>query len=181
MAAGYDHGGAVPGTDVGQGHEHVDLSAHEPAAMVAESVAHDGRESTGMQSDRFARFPEICKVFVDEKRTVTVVEGTLSAHEMLEPFKPRRVIDQGLERGAGLVYLLQVQAVHGAKGMGVDVSVPFARRQGRDLVQAGVQFRHLRLRQRLLQVDEALQVEQIDIQVIGFAHGIVPFPLWKSC
>ena len=174
VTAGDDHGGAVPGSDVGQGDQHVDLTAHEPAAVVPEAVAHDGRESPGMQPDRLARFPEIGEVFVDEQRAVGVVEGALPAHEMHDLFYPRRVIDQGLERRPRLVDLLQVQAVHGAVGMGVDVAVPFARRQGRNLVQAGVQFRHFRPGQGLLQVEEAPQVEQVDVQVVRFAHVVVP-------
>ena len=85
-----------------------------------------------------ARPAQVGEVFVDEEGAVMIVERAFAADEELDLFDPGGMVDQIFEPGAGLIDLLQVQAVGRPELMAVDVTGPLVHLQGQDGIDLGI-------------------------------------------
>ena len=96
---------------------------------------------------------------------MVVVEAALASHEALDQFEPRRMVDQVLKGLPGFIDLLQIQAGRVVSvGMGVDIAEPLPRHEGRNPVQAGVEFSDFIVGERVLEMQITSKVKQISIQ-----------------
>ena len=166
VAARNQHRAPVARPDIRQRQQNIHLPAHKPPAAIAELIAVNGRVSPRMQSNGLARPPETRKIFVDKQRSVVVVERAFPTHEKLHLVKPGWVIDQLLKRLAGLVNLLVIDArCNIAVRMALDMAVPIAGIERRNLVQTRIEILHLLRRQSAFEMQIPPQIEQIDIQI----------------
>ena len=138
VAAGDHHCAAVTGADIGEGHQNIDLAAHEVAVVKSELISFRDVMSARVDPDCLAGAAQVGKVFVNEERPVVKVERAFPAHKVLDFFEPGRMVNQVLESGAGFVDLLQVQAVGTAVLVAVDVTGPLSYFQGQDGIDFGI-------------------------------------------
>jgi hypothetical protein len=83
----------------------------EFAVAYSELTSRNGMHATGMRKDTFFPLAQAGEIFIDEERAVMVVECSFASNEVLDLFKPTRMIDEFLERFPGFIDLLKVDAI----------------------------------------------------------------------
>ncbi len=167
MRAGDHHRRPITGADVVQRHQDVDLPAVELAGVIAELRADGAHMAARMEPLRAARRADGAEALVDEGRPVRVVEvlGIVRADEMDRLVVPGRVVEQFLPDRPRFVELLEDDAFLMAVMADGYIAPPAIAldRLGRvlDLVIGRVAGGDLLRRQRILQDQISVQVEQI--------------------
>ena len=123
---------------------------------------------TRVRVDALTGAAQTGQILVDEDRTVQGVKGALATDEVLDLLEPRRVIDELLEGLAGLVDLLQVDAVLLAVLLRVNMAVPTVLVELRNGVDAGVEIGNFPGRQRAAHDDVPVEIEEVDFTVRWF-------------
>ena len=81
-----------------------------------------------MESDRFPGSTKTRKALVDEERAMVIIERSLASDKSLHPLDPFRVVDESFKRLAGLIDLLEVDAiVRFIERMHVHISPPITK------------------------------------------------------
>ena len=179
VAAGDQGGGPVPGADVLQGADDVDLPDHPLAGvLLAECQVADRQGAAAVDADVAAAAPHVEQVLVDGD----AVDGVDPAAAVADP---GRVVDQAPEHRPAFDDVLEVAAVGVAVGVGLDVADPLpgslslaaaAFHVAPVVVDPLVHFVEVLPGDPPLDDDVAVEVEQVVDQVLVPLAGVDPIP-----
>jgi hypothetical protein len=180
VAAGDDHGRPVVGADVGEGHDHVDLTATEDAVGVAVGAPDGALVAAGVDRVVAAGRPDRGDGLIDEQPfDVAALLAAVAPHVV----DPGGVVDQALEGLARLDAVVQLEPEHVVEVLeALRVAPPLARLEIGEAVERIVQVAYELGLDRTLEHEIAAQVEQVVVQV-GRAHGADrrALTVWASC
>src|SRR5690606_21174742 len=149
VAAGDDHGGAVSGADVLQGHEDVDLSDLPGSGGMAEGHHRGGDVAAAVDADPPALGPQVQEALLEADPVEVALDP---APDLADP---RRMIDELLEDLAAFDDVLVIGPVLLAVGMDLDVADPRPRCAGGVVVDPAVDAGDLVAGQGLVQDQES--------------------------